>query len=89
MLAGKVIFSEPSADDKVTITITLKPGWFFNNISDNVKIQDYATTPPSRNPSPGQFARKRCAYGCSFSMKVPANRFYGVHVDLFHVGLLH
>jgi hypothetical protein len=88
MEAGDVTFSAP-VNSKVTITITLKPGWFFDNVSDNVKIQDYATTPPSRNPSPGQFAWKGCAYKCSFSIEVPANNYYGVHVDLFRAGLMH
>jgi hypothetical protein len=73
IVAGDVSFSTP-VNGKVTITITLKPGWFFNNVSDNVKIQDYTPTPPLRNPSPGQFAWKGYAYKCSFSMEVPANK---------------
>ncbi len=88
IVAGDVGFSTP-VNGKVTITITLKPGWFFNNVSDNVKIQDYTPTPPLRNPSPGQFAWKGYAYKCSFSMEVPANNYYGVHVDLFRASLLH
>jgi hypothetical protein len=88
MEAGEVTFSAP-ANGKVTVTITLKPGWFFDNVLENVKIQDYASTPPSRNPSPGQFAWKGYANRCSFSMDVPANYYYGVHVDLFHVAFLH
>lgn len=88
MEAGKVIFSEPF-NDTVTITINLNPGWFFNIVPENVKIQDYKTTPPSRNPSPGKFAWKGFAYKCSFSMDVPMNNFYGVHVDLFNAGLRH
>jgi hypothetical protein len=88
MEAGDVTFSAP-ANGKVTVTITLKPGWFFDNVLENVKIQDYASTPPSRNPSPGQFAWKGYASRCSFSMDVPANYYYGVHVDLFHVAFLH
>jgi len=87
--AGSVTFSVPDSDNKVTITITLKPGWFFDNVPENVKIQDYATTPPSRNPSPGQFAWKGYASLCSFSMRVPANKFYGVHVDLWRADLSH
>ena len=89
MDAGTVTFSAPDGNNRVTITITLKPGWFFNNVSDNVKIQDYAATPPSSNPSPGQFAWKGYAWKCSFSMEVPANNYYGVHVDLFRAGLIH
>jgi hypothetical protein len=87
MAAGKVVFSGVDGD-KVSITINLNPGWFFNNISGNVKIQDYAATPPSRNPSPGQFTSKGYATKSPFSIKVPSNKFYGVYVDLLHVNFL-
>ena len=40
---------------------------------------------PSGNPSPGRFAWKGCATKSCFSIKVPSNKFYGVHVDLMHV----
>lgn len=85
MEAGEVAFSAP-ANGKVTVTITLKPGWFFNRLSGNVKIQDYATA-PSGNPSPGQFKWKGFALKSPFSMRVTANNFYGVHVDLSHADL--
>ena len=85
MVAGSVAFSAP-VNGKVTITITPGPGWYFDNVSDNVKIQDYATA-PSGNPSPGRFASKGSATNAPFSMTVPANNFYGVHVDLLHVDL--
>ena len=84
MEAGSVAFS-PAAGG-VTITITLNPGWYFDKVSDNVKIQNY-TTAPSGNPSPGRFASKGSATNAPFSMTVPANNFYGVHVDLLHVDL--
>jgi hypothetical protein len=86
MPAGNVAFSLPGADGKVTITITLNPGWYFSEVADNVKIQDYANV-PSGNPSPGKFAWKGCASQQCFSIKLPSNKFYGVHVDLSHVDL--
>jgi hypothetical protein len=87
MEAGKVAFSAP-VNGKVTITITLNRGWHFNTVSENVKIQDYATA-PSGNPSPGKFAWKACAKKHCFSIEVPQNKYYGVHVDLLHVDLFH
>jgi hypothetical protein len=86
MEAGEVSFSSV-VDGKVTITITLNCGWHFDDVSDNVKIQDYKSA-PSGNPSPGKFAWKRCATKSGFSIKVPANNFYGVHVDLLHEYLM-
>jgi hypothetical protein len=83
MEAGTVAFSAANSG-KVTITVTLNPGWYFSSGSGNVKIQDYATV-PSGNPSPGRFAWKGRATKSPFSMKVPRNNFYGVHVDLMHV----
>ncbi len=88
MEAGKVAFSAPDSNKKVTITITLNRGWHFDDVSDNVKIQDYPIA-PSGNPSPGRFAWKRCATKSCFSIKVPANNYYGVHVDLLHEYLMH
>lgn len=86
-VAGTVAFSEP-VNGKVTITISMNRGWFFNPVSENVKIQDYASA-PSGNPSPGRFAWKATAFKCPFSIVVPQNTFYGVHVDLWHVDLIH
>jgi hypothetical protein len=85
--AGTVAFSVPDNNNKVTITITLNCGWHFNDVSDNVKIQDYASA-PSGNPSPGRFAWKGCATKSCFSIKVPRNNNYGVHVDLLHEYLM-
>ncbi len=86
MEAGEVTFSAP-VQGKVTITIALNPGWHFDKVINNVKIQGYPSA-PSGNPSPGRFAWKGYATKSSFSMKVPLNEFYGVHVDLLHVDLL-
>jgi hypothetical protein len=80
MLAGTVHFSDP-ANGSVTITITLDAGWRFYDDPENVKIQDYAAA-PSGNPSPGQFETKGYATGSPFSIDVPENAFYGVHVDV-------
>jgi hypothetical protein len=79
MEAGTVHFSVP-VDGSVTITITLNAGWRFReDITENVKIQDYETA-PSGNPAPGQFDYKYNATGSPFT--VPENNFYGVHVDV-------
>jgi len=78
--AGTVTFSAP-VDGMVTITIALNSGWSFADVAENVKIQDYATA-PSGNPSPGLFTWKGTASGSSFSIAVPENNFYGVHVDV-------
>jgi hypothetical protein len=82
--AGTVSFSAP-VSNKVTITVSLNRGWFFEPSPENVKIQDYNTVPPARNPSPGQFVWKGNAMYHCFSLTVPQNKFYGVHVDLLHV----
>lgn len=82
MNAGTVSFSAP-VEGQVTITITLNSGWRFKAVSENVKIQDYATA-PSGNPEPGQFDHKYHATGSSVSVDVPVNNFYGVHVDVEH-----
>lgn len=80
MDAGTVAFSA-SDGGNVTITITLNEGWRFADVDENVKIQDYATA-PSGNPSPGLFAHKGDAAGSPFSITVPLNNYYGVHVNV-------
>lgn len=77
---GSVHFSAPVAG-KVTITINLTGSWEFAPRAENVKIQDYATA-PSGNPAPGLFAWKGTGVGQTFSIEVPVNNFYGVHVDV-------
>lgn len=90
MEAGTVHFSAPDGNE-VTITITLNTGWRFalipsseNEFDNNVKIQDYASPPPAENPAPGLFMWKRVATESPFSITVPLNNFYGVHVDVEH-----
>ena len=79
---GSVTFSAPSGG-MVTITIELNESGKFQETDENVKIQDYEDRPPSRNPAPGRFAFKGTASGSSFSIEVPENNFYGIHVDAF------
>jgi hypothetical protein len=100
MNVGTAVFSVPSGDDKVTITITLTGDWVFgvnyeldgdgnpkldgdgNPIRDaNIKIQDYSVA-PSGNPAPGLFDHKFVGNGQSAVVEVPANKFYGVHLDV-------
>lgn len=67
----------------VTITINLSGGWEFGNVMENLKVQDYATA-PSGNPAPGLFAHKTTCDPAesTCSITVPANNFYGVHVNV-------
>jgi len=78
--AGTVLFSAPT-EGKVTIKINLNTGWRFADVEENVKIQDYATA-PSGNPAPGLFAWKAYAVSSPFSIEVPLNNFYGVHINV-------
>lgn len=49
---------------------------------DNIKVQDYATA-PAGNPAPGLFAYKLAQVtGNTATIDVPANGYYGVHVDV-------
>lgn len=84
MNAGTVDFSSPDENGYITITITLTGDWKFAPVGDNVKIQDYDSTPPADNPDPGHFAWKGTVdpSESSFSITVPENKFYGVHVDV-------
>jgi len=79
--AGTVAFSAP-IDGMVEVRIELAEGFRFDPLrAEHVKIQDYAV-PPSGNPAPGQFAHRGFGEGGTFSMMVPLNGFYGIHVDL-------
>jgi hypothetical protein len=90
---GTVKFT-PLLNGFVRITVTLTAPWAFEvnfeqdadgnatTVRDNnVKVQDYATA-PSGNPAPGLFMWKGVGTGTSFSIQVPNNNFYGVHVDV-------
>ena len=79
---GSVSFSAV-ADGAVTITVTLDEPWEFEDVAENLKVQDYASA-PSGNPEPGLFAHKKTCdpVGDTCSIVVPANNFYGVHVNV-------
>jgi hypothetical protein len=94
MDAGVVSFSAPLGDT-VTITIELNEGWRFAMYpvddddgepvwDNNVKVQNYASA-PSGNPAPGLFMWKKIAVGDYTTIEVPADNFYGVHVDVEHL----
>ena len=76
-LAGSVSMSA-NIGGKVTLTITLNPGWSLQEVSNPVKIQGYSSQPASGNPSPGRFASK----GSSLTVTVPAAAYYGIHLDV-------
>jgi len=78
--AGTVTFSGPD-NGEITITIDLDSGWMFEDVAESVKIQDYESA-PSGNPQVGLFAHKGEGSGPTFSITVPANHFYGVHVNV-------
>ena len=88
--AGTVIFSAPE-NGEVIITITLEPDWIFyydladDELDDNIKVQDYAEEPTAdTSTAPGLFEWKAAADidDVSFTITVPENNFYAVHVDL-------
>jgi hypothetical protein len=77
---GTVTF-EPE-NGSVKITISLNEYGEFQDVEENVKIQDYSTA-PSGNPQIGQFDHKfdADADGKTFSTTLPVNNYYAVHVD--------
>lgn len=75
--AGNVHFSAVS-NNEITIDITLYSNWSLQDVDEPVKIQDYETA-PSGNPSPGLFDYK---FDYLTGIVVPANNFYGVHLDV-------
>jgi hypothetical protein len=92
--AGTVYFSDPDpSDGTVTITVALNPKFRFalNPVGENpdgspiydnyLKAQDYSAK-PNENPSPGLFMWKEVEQGQQGEIKVPNNRYYGVHVDV-------
>lgn len=71
----------PVVNGQVTLTINLINGSHFQNVTESLKIQGYAS-PPSGNPAPGQFANKFNATGSSIQVTVPAANYYGIHLDV-------
>ncbi|HUW82023.1 MAG TPA: hypothetical protein VMZ31_04395 [Phycisphaerae bacterium] len=84
MLAGTATFSAPFGGF-VDITIELANGFVFygDPEDDNIKVQDYENA-PSGNPAPGKFDSKAMAAvgSTSYTITVPENNFYGVHLDV-------
>lgn len=76
---GIVSFNEDNGSAEITISLTVP--WEFEAVEENVKIQDYDSA-PSGNPAPGRFDYKDTATGSPFAITVPANNFYGVHVNV-------
>ncbi len=79
MLIGTAHFSAV-VDGEVTITITLINESEFQSVNESLKIQDYENA-PSGNPAPGQFDWKWDATGSTWTAVVPANNYYGIHID--------
>jgi hypothetical protein len=79
---GTVHFSA-AVGGQVVITVTLATDVEFEDVAENLMVQDYATA-PSGNPSPGLFAHKKhCDPAESWCViTVPENNFYGVHVNV-------
>ena len=79
---GSVTFSVP-VDEMVTITVLLSGDWEFEDVAENLKVQDYADA-PSGNPAPGRFDHKKDCDAASktCSIVVPENDYYGVHVNV-------
>lgn len=79
---GSVNFSAATGG-QVVITVSLTGAWEFEDVSENLKVQDYATA-PSGNPAPGLFAHKKTCdvESNACEIVVPQNNFYGVHVNV-------
>jgi hypothetical protein len=79
---GSVSFSAVVGGE-VLITVNLSGDWEFEDVTENLKVQDYEFA-PSGNPSPGLFAHKQdCDPALNTcDITVPANNFYGVHVEV-------
>ncbi|RME10345.1 MAG: hypothetical protein D6804_04610, partial [Aquificota bacterium] len=50
--------------------------------NESLHIQGYSTTPPARNPAPGQFEFKYNATGQSWTATVPYYPYYGIHLKV-------
>jgi hypothetical protein len=67
----------------ILITVSLTGGWEFDDVAENLKVQDYEFA-PSGNPEPGQFEHKKDCNAALLTcvIEVPLNNFYGVHVEV-------
>lgn len=79
---GTVHFSAAS-NDMITITVTLTSSAQFEEVAENLKVQDYSSA-PSGNPNPGGFDHKKTcdAEENICEITVPLNHYYGVHADV-------
>jgi hypothetical protein len=79
---GSVVFLAPVGGE-VTITVDLIAGWTFEDVLENLMVQDYVSA-PSGNPAPGLFDHKAtCDVAlATCSIVVPEAAFYGVHVNV-------
>jgi hypothetical protein len=84
LLAGTV--TQLRGDSTTTITVDLAPGFVFDSVSSNLKVQGYSSK-PTGNPSPGGFANKKtCADSSDVcSITVPNANYYGIHADLVNI----
>jgi hypothetical protein len=79
---GTVHFSA-AVGGEVVITVELYAEVEFEDVAENLMVQDYATA-PSGNPEPGLFDHKKYCDPAESScdITVPENNFYGVHVNV-------
>jgi hypothetical protein len=84
LLAGTV--TQVRGVSNTTITVDLAPGFVFDSVSSNLKVQGY-NSKPTGNPSPGGFANKKtCADSSDVcSITVPNANYYGIHADLVNI----
>lgn len=71
----------------VTVTVNLSNGWTFaSGVGDDLKIQQYSSTPPQSNPAPGQFQWKTDCTGTTCTISgIPLAMYYGIHLDVGHL----
>lgn len=91
MPAGTATFTD-NGDGTVEISIDLVDGFIFyydlgnpEDDSENLKVQDYESA-PSGNPAIGLFDHKASVNvgATSATIIVPANNYYGIHLDVAH-----
>jgi hypothetical protein len=80
---GKVYFSAPTSTGKVKITVKMTTPWEYEQVKENLKVQDYSKA-PTGNPSPGLFKWKKTCDPVQLAcwIVVPKNNFYGVHANV-------
>ncbi len=73
-----------------TLTIDLDAGWYFANVSNNVKINPMSCTTNQKYVQPGQFSVKRTATanvsGAAIAVPTLTNTdCYGIHLDVYRL----